>query len=368
MQNGKMKYRIHKKTGDRISEIGLGSSFMFNAGQEVGAKAVRRAYEGGVNFYDMAAGSGKSFPICGEALGDVRKEIFYQIHFGADYHTGDYGKTYDPDVVARSLEWQLKTLKTDYIDYGFIHCLDSEGDWERYKKNGVLDLIRKMQEQGVVRHVGFSTHTPAVAEHVMDEVPLDLLMFSINPAFDYGRGRLAYGSADDRQALYRRCEREGVGITVMKAFFAGQLLSAETSPFGVALNQYQCIRYALDQPGVLCVLPGAQSVEEVEHLLAYYDDPAEADYSVLAQFSPPALAGRCAYCNHCKPCPMGLDVGLINKYYDLAKAGDAMARDHYLNLEKTAEDCIGCGHCDEVCPFHVPQSERMQEILAYMGK
>ncbi len=73
------------------------------------------------------------------------------------------------------------------------------------------------------------------------------------------------------------------------------------------------------------------------------------------------------YCNHCQPCPEGLDVALINKYYDLAKAGDELAADHYANLEKKASDCIGCGHCDRRCPFHVVQTERMKEISAYFG-
>lgn len=52
---------------------------------------------------------------------------------------------------------------------------------------------------------------------------------------------------------------------------------------------------------------------------------------------------------------------------DLALQGDALAREHYLTLEKRAGDCIGCGHCDGRCPFHVAQSRRMQEILAYFG-
>ena len=61
-------------------------------------------------------------------------------------------------------------------------------------------------------------------------------------------------------------------------------------------------------------------------------------------------------------------MGLINKYYDLTKAGDALARDHYLHLEKTAADCVACGHCDSRCPFHVAQSRRMEEIKAYFGR
>ena len=71
------------------------------------------------------------------------------------------------------------------------------------------------------------------------------------------------------------------------------------------------------------------------------------------------------YCNHCAPCPAGLNVGLINKYYDLAKAGDMLARDHYRNLERKADDCVGCGHCNARWPFGVDQMKRMKEIGEY---
>ena len=105
----------------------------------------------------------------------------------------------------------------------------------------------------------------------MDDAPIDMLMFSVNPAYDYGHGEYANGGVDERNAIYRRCEKEGVGISVMKPFSGGQLLDAAQSPFGQALTSYQCIRYSLDKPGVLTVLPGAQSVREVEVLLAYCD-------------------------------------------------------------------------------------------------
>ena len=82
----------------------------------------------------------------------------------------------------------------------------------------------------------------------------------------------------------------------------------------------------------------------------------------------PESAGRCVYCKHGHPCPAGLDIALINKYYDLARLGDKLAREHYLTLERTASDCLACGHCDRRCPFHVPQSQRMETIRAYFGK
>ena len=363
-----MRYRINRKTGDRISEIGLGTAYIYKAGTEEGAKALRAAYDGGINYFDLAAGGSQAFPIFREGLGDVRQNVMYQIHFGADYLSGEYGWTLDADRIKRSVEWQLETLKTDYIDYGFIHCQDESSDWETYRKNGVYDLLVGMKESGVVRHIGLSSHTPSVIMEILDDVPADMLMFSVNPAYDWQTGEYARGEADEREAVYRRCERDGIGISVMKPFSGGQLLDAKTSPFKAAMTEYQCIRYCLDKPGVLTVLPGASDIGEIRRLLAYCDkSEEELDYSFIGSFVPSDSAGRCVYCNHCSPCPAGIDIGLVNKYYDLALSGDALAAEHYRTLEINASDCLGCGHCDGRCPFGVEQSARMSEISGYFG-
>lgn len=364
-----MRYRTNKRTGDEISEISLGSANMHSGGKTAAVRTLRRAVEGGINYFDLAAGDGASFPFYGEALHDVRSDIFFQIHFGADYSAGTYGWSLDPEVIKKSVDWQLKQLRTDYIDYGFIHCQDELSDWEEYRKNGILDMILKLKDKGIVHHIGLSSHTPSVIQRIMDEVEIDMLMFSINPAYDYGHGEYANGSVDERAEVYRRCEKDGVGISVMKTFSAGQLLDGDQSPFGVPLSRYQCIKYALDRPGVLTVLPGASTENEIDELLDYYNQPEEdLDYAVISTLTPKEASGKCVYCNHCKPCPMGLDIGLINKYYDLAKAGDRLAAEHYRTLGKNASDCIGCRHCDSRCPFHVQQSQRMQEINAYMNR
>ena len=364
-----MKYRINRRTGDKISEIGFGSAYLFEAGMDEGVRALQTAVEGGINYFDLAAGDAKAFPIWGAALSSVRKNVLFQIHFGADYAKGGYGWSLALEDVKRSVAWQLSQLKTDYIDYGFIHCQDELSDWETYQNNGVLDYLLSLKKQGVVKHLGLSSHTPSLIRRIMDDTEIDMLMFSVNPAYDYGQGEYANGSVDERAAVYRRCQKDGVGISVMKPFSGGQLLRADLSPFGKALTPYQCIRYCLERPGVLTVLAGAQSVREVETLLAYYDQAEEeTDYSMIASFAPPQAGGKCVYCNHCRPCPMGIDIGLVNKYYDLAAAGDKMALQHYRALSKSAGDCTGCGHCDRRCPFHVRQSERMQEIRAFMEK
>ena len=364
-----MEYRKLPHGEERISVIGLGTSSIGSAGDREIEATMSLALEKGVNYFDMASADAAPFPAFGRALAGQRDKVYFQIHFGANYQGGKYGWTTDLDTIKHSVDWQLKALNTDYIDFGFLHCIDEEADLNHALKGGILDYILQLKREGTVRHIGLSSHTPQVAHLALDTGLLDMLMFSINPAYDYHReGDYAIGSVDERQGLYRRCEKEGVGISVMKAFSGGQLLNAKTSPFGQALTEYQCIQYALDKPGVLTVLPGVRNRADLERVLGFVDAPqAERDYSILGTFAPQEAAGICVYCNHCQPCPMGLDVGLINKYYDLALAGDALAKDHYANLAKRAGDCVGCGHCDARCPFHVAQTARMQVIRDYFG-
>ncbi len=89
---------------------------------------------------------------------------------------------------------------------------------------------------------------------------------------------------------------------------------------------------------------------------------------MIGEFTPSSAVGHCVYCNHCQPCPAGIDIGLVNKYYDLSLAGDRMAHDHYGKLRVNAEACLSCGHCDSRCPFRVAQQARMKTIAQYFNK
>ncbi len=347
----------------------MGTSVVGEHSQENVVNTVEFALENGVNYFDLAAGHASVFPGFAKALAGKRKNVMLQVHFGADYTTGAYGWNISLDSVKKSFEWQLEQLKTDYVDFGFIHCLDEISDFEKYEKNGVLDYLISMKEQGVLKHLGLSTHAPALANKVLDLNIIDMMMFSINPMFDYGQGKYSIGNSSERYDLYTRCAKEGVGISVMKPYCGGQLLDAEKSQFRKALTPVQCIQYALDRPGVLTVLPGIADVGQMKQALAYVSaTEEERDYSVISSFTPEETKGVCVYCKHCHPCPAGLDIGLINKYYDLALSGDGLAKQHYLTLEKTASECLQCGHCNSRCPFSVDQMQRMQKISEYFGK
>ena len=267
-----MEYRTLPHGGESISILGLGTSSIGMAGEKEIRATVELALEQGINFFDMASADAAPFPVYGQAMQGCRDRVYFQIHFGANYEGGTYGWTTDRSTIERSIAWQLQALRTDYIDFGFLHCIDEESDLEQIENSGVLEYIQQLQKEGVVRHIGLSSHTPRLANRVLDWGVIDLLMFSINPGYDYHHGDYGVGGAGERMELYRRCQAEGVGISVMKAFSGGQLLQEKTSPFGAALTEYQCIQYALDKPGVLPVLPGVRNREDLGRIIkeAFY--------------------------------------------------------------------------------------------------
>ena len=366
-----MEYRQlpHGAPNERFSVLGLGLGGIGKTPPEEIEAIIRKAMDHGINFFDLCT-AGATYAPLGRAIAGRRDQVFLQVHFGAVYdENGEYGWCRDFDTIRRTFLWELETLGTDYVDFGFLHCVDQQEDLDKLIQIGVLDYLKELKSQGVVRHIGFSSHTPAVANRILDTGLMDMMMFSINPAYDFEKGdEYGVGSVNERFALFHRCQAEGVGISVMKPFFAGQLLSEDTSPFPQALTRTQCLQYALDRPGVLTVLPGVLTMEHLDQVLEYLSaSPEEKDYSVIAGFTADTITGKCVYCNHCQPCPAGIDIGLANKYYDLALAGDAIAANHYDKLTVKADACIQCGHCEERCPFSVRQMTRMADIAGYFG-
>ena len=122
---GEMLYRKVGRTGDEVSVIGIGTSSNGPAGAEETARAVTMALDNGVNYFDLAAADGLTFETFGKALRGRREEAMLQMHFGADYATGAYGRVYGLESIRMSVAWQMAKVGTDYIDYGFIHCIES---------------------------------------------------------------------------------------------------------------------------------------------------------------------------------------------------------------------------------------------------
>ena len=173
----KMEYRKLLHGSEQISVLGFGTSSIGMAGEKETEATMAMALEAGVNYFDMASADAVPFGAFGRAMAGQREKVYFQIHFGADYQSGTYGWTTDLDTIKRSVDWQLKELKTDYIDFGFLHCIDEKADMEHALKGGTLDYIRQLKKDGVVRHIGLSSHTPEVVHMALDAGILDMLMF-----------------------------------------------------------------------------------------------------------------------------------------------------------------------------------------------
>ena len=379
-----MRYRILGNTGLRVSEIGFGGEWLERHSVEEAVALLRYAHGRGINIVDCWMADPKSRDVIGQALEGVRDQWIVQGHIGSTWQGGQYVRTRDMAFVRPAFEDLLRRLRTDYIDLGMIHYVDAAEDWEQCMRPPFFDYVRGLRDAGVIRHVGLSTHNPRIAKLAVESGFVEMLLFSINPAFDmhpatedldsmFGEYDAGLSGIDpERAALYRLCEEKGVGLTVMKAFQGGRLFDAKTSPFGTAFTAVQCIHYALTRPGVCSVLCGYDTVEQVDAALAYEtttDD--EKDYaSILATAPLHAYRGQCTYCGHCAPCPMEIDVATVNKFYDLAVQQPAVpesVRAHYEALPATASACIGCQSCEDRCPFGVEIAARMEKTAALFG-
>jgi predicted aldo/keto reductase-like oxidoreductase len=393
-----MKTRVLGSTGLAVSEIGLGcAAFEYHASSLTKAdviSTVRYAFDHGMTYFDLCINTWRE--AAGEALKGIRKDAVITGHLGCCLDSnGQYCVTRDVATCEESFQGLLRALRTDWVDVLFFHNVDRTEDLAvALDENGFLGLALRLLREGKARCLAISTHVASTAMMAIETGRFGAVMFPVNPAHDLLPGDAGYGAYyaadsfrqtpgaaqaphEDRRRLYQSCMEKGVGIVAMKAYAGGLLLEqgrfiggdadpADTrGAMALSLTQAQCISYALSQPGVSVALPGCVSVDEVKAALSYVDAPAEErDYSAIDTNALWKMSGRCVYCNHCLPCPAGIDIGSVMRLLDAAepsRSGRIAAA--YLTLETSASDCTSCGDCTERCPFGVPVIERMERAV-----
>ena len=380
-----MQYRELGKTGIRVSEIGLGCEGFLEKDDAFTQNVFSLAFDKGVNIMDLYSPDPDMHARIGRAISPRRRQFVYQAHLCTVWQNGQYKATRDMREIVPSFEKMLKNLGTDYIDVGMIHYVDSSATWKRIAEGEILQYAQKLKEDGKIRHIGMSSHNPLVALEAVKSGQIEVLMFSVNPCYDLLPGDEDVDKLFDeasyskplfnldpvREELYETCQRVGVGITVMKAFGGGDLLT-ENSPAGRAMTVPQCIHYALTRPAAASVMVGAHSREQLAESL-YYEEATEKerDYApVFATFPKISWKGHCMYCGHCAPCPKGIGVADVTKFLNLARAQGGVpetVREHYAALQAKAGDCIACGACEKRCPFGVKIIENMRAAKATFG-
>lgn len=380
-----MEFREIGKTGLRSGVIGLGCEHLDGRPYEEVREVVTAALEGGVNLLDVFMPGKEVRENIARALGNRREQVMIQGHIGSTNLREQYDISRDLPTVRKFFEEMLQQFG-GYIDLGMMFFIDSQEDYQGVFETGFVSYVQQLKANGDIRHIGFSSHNPLIAARVIETGVPEMLMFSINPAFDLYPAQsnvleelendlptAAFRGVDpDRAALYKLCEQRGVGITVMKPLGAGKLISPDHTPFEKPMTVTQCIHYALTRPAVASVLVGCRSVAEVQDALAYLGTDAEArDYSAVLGTLRNDFKGNCVYCGHCQPCPVGIDVAAVNKYLDIARLDPAHVppsiRSHYAGLSHTGAECIGCKSCEKRCPFGVPVIENMAAAAKLFG-
>lgn len=373
-----MQYRKLGRTSLMVSEIGLGGEWLERHTAEECKEVIQYCEACGINILDCWMSEPNVRTNIGNAIKGNREKWYIQGHIGSTWQNGQYLRSRNVEECKAAFEDLLTRLQTAYIDLGMIHYVDEVSDWNTILQSEYLEYIKNLQKEGKIHYIGMSTHNPVVAKMAVESGIIDMMLFSINPAFDmlpptenvdtYFKEEFddgVGGIAPERAELYRLCEQHDVGITVMKGYAGGRLFDEKRSPFGVTLTPVQCLHYSLTRPAVAAVMVGFDTTEQVDAAVHYEQaSDEEKDYAtVLAGAPRNSFNGQCTYCGHCKPCPMDIDIAMVNKLYDLAVMQQeipASVKEHYQALSVHASDCIGCRECETRCPFGVKIGDRME--------
>lgn len=378
-----MQFRPLGNTGLMVSEISIGCGGFEKIDSAASLELMTMALDSGMNYIDIYDASPVTRSNIGYALQGRRDEMIIQGHIGTVWANGQHTRTRDLDSTRMGFEDLLTRLGTDHIEVGMIHITDSREEWEEIQNSPFLDYVFKLKKEGKIKHIGLSSHNAEVALMAAKSGWVEVIMFSLNPAFDRLRGGAIpweKGAMDNLQAgidpvrveFYDYCATHHIGVTVMKTFGGGgRLLDEKTSPLGVGYTPEQCIAYCLAKPCISTCILGIDNLDELKRDLHWiHATDAEKDYTTVGKQEQFAKAGECTYCNHCSPCTVGIPIAKVNELLDKAET-DGMTPDlqaKYDRLPHHAGECTHCGACMNRCPFGVDIPTRMDKAKEMFGK
>ncbi len=353
-----VRTRTLGKTGLEVGVIGLGTEYLVEVPRETVVSMVHEAIDRGVNYFDVLFAYEHYQSNFGAAFKTKRDQVLITGHLSSGETDGQYRRTRDVAECEELFHQLLTRLDVDYVDVVFLQNCDAEDDYKQVVgPGGILELAQRLQREGKARFIGLSGHRPPVSGKAVRSGSIDVLMHPINLQGDATPGR---------KELYQECAKRGVGLVGMKPFAGGGLLSGKDSR---TLTPVQCLSYALSQPGVSTLVPGVKDLDELRATLAYLDSSdEEKDFSSVLPDFRAVEEGTCVYCNHCLPCPVGIDIGETIRLLDTARLSltDAL-RSAYDALPTKPSQCIECGDCTPRCPFSVNIISRLHQASGFFG-
>ena len=374
-----MLYRSDKNIGE-VSLLGFGGMRFpvredGSVDEPEAIRMVRRAIDSGINYVDTAYPyhDGTSEVIIGRALKDGYRE---RTLLADKLPIWLVRKEED---VRRIFEEQRQRLDVDCIDLYLVHCVEQYA-WKTMKKCNVMPILEELKAEGKIRHIGFSFHDKyELFEEVIDSFPWEFCQIQLNyvdTEFQAGLKGLRY--AADR----------GIPVVIMEPLKGGRIVDAlppaieelwQEAPASRRPVEW-AFKWVASQPGILTILSGMSSMDQMEENLAIFNDEdlphltdeENAHIMRVADLYRKLIKYPCTECRYCMPCPNKVNIPKSIRYYN-----DWGAYEHnpklkqeyltWLDAKEHASNCVKCGKCEEACPQHLPIMQILDEVVDAFG-
>ncbi len=312
---------------------GFGALPVQRVSEEEAVSILRRAYEGGITFFDTARGYTDSEHKIGLALSDVRSSIFISSKTPSS----------TPEGFWKDLEETLANLKTDYLDIYQFHnpaFCPKPGDG-----SGLYECMLEAKKQGKIRFIGITNHRQKVALEAVESGLYDTLQFPFS-----------YLASEDDINLVKKCREADMGFIAMKSLSGGLIT-----------NSAAAYAFASQFDNVLPIW-GVQRMKELEEFLSYMDNPPEMTEEIRALIEKDRgeLMGEfCRGCGYCMPCPAGIVIHTCARMSLLIRRSPSAAQltPKAQEMMNRIDSCLHCGECMKKCPYHLNTPELLQKNL-----
>ena len=376
-----MLYRNFQTTGDKVSLLGLGAMrFPMTKDGKVdeaeSIRMIRHAIDSGINYVDTAYTyhGGTSEVIVGKALKDGYRErtfIADKLPIWLVKEEADVRKFFDE---------QIQRLDVNCIDMYLIHCIDKDG-WEVMKKCRVIEILEELKAEGKIGRIGFSFHDDlSLFKEVIDAYDWEFCQIQLNYVdvnFQAGMEGLLYANA------------KGIPVVIMEPLKGGRLSDAVPPVVQKLWDQASvkrapaewAFKWVASHPDVATILSGMSTMEQLDQNLELFSredlpvltDEENALIAQAADLYRTLIKYPCTECKYCQPCPNGVLIPRIIRYYNdwCAYEHNPKLKEEYLVWQDESEhasNCIKCGACEEHCPQHLPVMQIMDEIVEAFGR
>jgi predicted aldo/keto reductase-like oxidoreductase len=335
-----MEYVTLGKTGLRISRVGFGGIPIQRITEEECTTLFDAVVDAGINYIDTARAYTVSEQYLGKALRGRRERFVLA--------TKSMART--REAMASDIELSLKNLQTDYIDLYQIHNPNDAQLDTVLAPGGAMEALLQAKAQGKIGHIGLTAHATSVFERALSIDEIETVMFPYNIVERQG------------EALIALAKEKNVGFIAMKPLAGGAIEDATLA-----------MRYILSNSDVTVVIPGmyceaevAQNVEAAENTA-----PLTSDEQVKAAEIASQLGDHfCRRCNYCAPCTVGISIPSVFLFEGyLSRYGlENWARERYAALGVKASACVGCGACEDRCPYHLNIRQMLQTCAEKFGE